>query len=389
MTLLAAGILQRFGDLIVAAVVLAFAAFGAGSGIFVTVLVGMNALASLVLALGFAKPLASILVTMEIPAQFALAAAFGILLVGGATAFRLAMGRWVPPDVVRFAPLIDQLGGGLVGAVAGMVVAGAFLIAFSILPLPESLTIDGTKLRFDMGTRLLRTFARCVEPDESARSLLLDGETPASAATGLFCSELFADTNRNGRYDAEENSRERYIDADRNGLFTTQLPFSDVNSNGKRDAGLLERYRLASWERVTVMHSPSISSPDSASVADDAEDGAAVYQAQANDLDPGDALVFGIRPAAAAGEDAKSGAADGAVAPIVTIDPASGIVNLTDAAAFAGGKLPYRFVVTVTDGQGLTAEKTVSLSRKPPLPHSKKKQATDPKPERAVDPAGT
>ena len=68
-----------------------------------------------------------------------------------------------------------------------------WVIAASIAPLPASFAIDGTQLRFDMGTRLLRTFARCVEPKEEPRGQLLDGEQPAAAATGLVCSELFAE----------------------------------------------------------------------------------------------------------------------------------------------------------------------------------------------------
>jgi uncharacterized membrane protein required for colicin V production len=137
MTLLAVGILQRFGDLLVAGIVLALAAYGAGSGIFLAVLAGMDALVSLVVALTFAKPLAAWLTAVEVPAAFAFPAAFGLLLVGTAVGIRLAIGARVPRDVVRFAPLIDQLGGGLVGAVAGMVVAGALLIALSIAPLPD------------------------------------------------------------------------------------------------------------------------------------------------------------------------------------------------------------------------------------------------------------
>lgn len=263
------------------------------------------------------------------------------------------------------------------GAVAGMVVAGALLIACSILPLPESLMIEGTKLRFDMGTRLLRTFVRCVEPAEAARALLLDGEPPTQQPTGLVCSELFADTNRNGKYDAEGDSRERYIDSDNNGAFTPQLPFADMNSNGRRDVGVLERYRLAAWERAAVMHSPAIGSPDSAVVADDAEDGAAVYQALATDLDPGDTLVFGILPEAAGGTGQATDA-------VLSIDPATGVVKLADAFAFFRSKLPYRFVLTVTDTKGLASQKTVSLSRSPAKPGGQKKR----KPQVESAPAG-
>lgn len=375
-TLLAAGILQRFGDLLVVGVILAFAAYGAGSGIFLAVLAGMDALVSLVVALAFAKPLAAWLVAVEMPARFAFPAAFGLLLVGTAVAIRLAIGAWVPRDTVRFAPLIDQLGGGLVGAVAGMVVAGALLIAASIAPLPPSLALDGTQLRFDMGTRLLRTFARCVEPKEDPRGQLLEGEPPAPAATGLVCSELFADANGNGSYDAGDAGNERYIDADHNGAFTPQLPFADANSNGKRDVGLLERYRLGSWEGAIVMHSPAIASPDSATVPDDAEDGARVYQALATDLDAGDVLVFGIRPVPPAGEGA---AADEDVLEILSIDPTTGVVTLQDVEWFLEKKPPLRFTLTVADSHGLAVEKIVALNRAPPKagPGKRRSQAAD------------
>jgi hypothetical protein len=380
MTLLAAGILQRFGDLLVVGVILAFTAYGAGSGIFLAVLAGMDALVSLVVALAFAKTVAAWLVAVEMPAAFAFPAAFGLLLVATAVGIRLAIGAWVPRDTVRFAPLIDQLGGGLVGAVAGMVVAGALLIAASIAPLPASFAIDGTQLRFDMGTRLLRTFARCVEPKEEPRGQLLDGEQPAAAATGLVCSELFADTNGNGQYDAGDAGdagKERYIDADRNGAFTLQLPFADANANGKRDVGLLERYRLGAWEKAIVMHSPAISSADSATVPDDAEDGARVYQALATDLDSGDALAFGMRPAPPAGD--ATAAADEDVMEILAVDPTTGVVTLEDVEWFLEKKPPVRFTLTVTDSHGLAVEKIVALNRAPAKagPAKRKPQSAD------------
>ncbi|MFM8893753.1 MAG: hypothetical protein ACKOTB_19475 [Planctomycetia bacterium] len=179
LTLLAAGFLQRFGDLLVAGAVLALAAFGYQNGLFLAVLAGMHALATLVAALAFADPLAALLVTFEVPAGYAFPAAFGLLAVGVAVAIRLAVGAYVPADVLRFAPGIDKLGGGLVGGLAGSIVAGIGLIAFSVAPVPDALRIDGTRLNYDLGTRMLRMFARCVEPDAQKRQILLDGEPSA------------------------------------------------------------------------------------------------------------------------------------------------------------------------------------------------------------------
>jgi uncharacterized membrane protein required for colicin V production len=285
-TLVATSVLQRFGDLIVGGIVLALVAYGAQNGLFLAVLAGMHALASLVVALAFAEPLAAVLVSFELPAIYAFPAAFGLLLIGTAVAIRMAVGGYVPAEVVRFAPMIDKLGGGLMGAVAGIIVAGTVLIACSILPVPEAFRIDGSKLGYDMGTRMLRTFARCVEPDEAKRSILLDGEPgtvpepvpeprqsddakdesngqdstrkkrdkphdegsqskpePPAAPPVPHWSEPFADLNGNKAHDEGEP----YLDTDHDKAFTPKLVLNDPNGNTKRDVGLLERYRMHAW----------------------------------------------------------------------------------------------------------------------------------------------
>jgi len=270
--LLAVSILQRFGDLIVGGVVLALVAFGVQNGLFLAVLTGMQALLALVFALAFADPLAALLTTFELPIVYAFPAAFGLLLVGTAVATRLVMGGYVPAEVVRFAPIIDKLGGALVGAVAGIILAGIILIACSITPVPEAFRLDGSTLGYDMGTRMLRTFARCVEPDDAKRAVLLDGEPgsvpepspdvdpavlDAADTKGNAVapppppprwSEPFADLNVNKQHD----DGEPYLDTDRDKAFTARLVVNDPNANGKRDIGLLERYRLHAWGRHVI-----------------------------------------------------------------------------------------------------------------------------------------
>jgi hypothetical protein len=84
--LLAASLLQRFGDLFVGGIVLALLAFGVQNGLFLAVLAGIQALVALVVALAFADPLAAVLVTFELPPLYAFPAAFGLLLIGTAVA---------------------------------------------------------------------------------------------------------------------------------------------------------------------------------------------------------------------------------------------------------------------------------------------------------------
>ena len=282
--LLAAGMLQGFGDLLVGVIVLALAAYGGKNGLFLAVIAGMHALVSLVVALAFAELLAGGLVGVELPVLYAFPAAFGLLLIGTAFGIQLAMGAYVPQDVLRFAPLIDKLGGGLVGAVAGIVVAGTMLIAASIAPVPAEFQIDGTKLRYDLGTKMLKTFARCVEPDDAKRVILLDGEPgsvpqPPSPAVEFQdggsadkpgknvkpatevppppppppqASEPFADLNGNKTYDEGEP----YLDTDSDTAFTLRLDLNDPNGNGKRDIGLLERYRMHAWGQHVISAVP-------------------------------------------------------------------------------------------------------------------------------------
>ena len=317
--LLATSILQRFGDLIVGGVVLGLVAFGVKNGLFLAVLIAMQALVAIVMALAFADPLAAVLASFELPQVYAFPVAFGLLLIGTAVATRLAVGGYVPAEVVQFAPAIDKLGGGLVGAVAGMIIAGTVLITCSVVPVPEAFRLDGSTLVYDMGTRMLRTFARCVEPDDAKRAILLDGEPgsvpepPPVAPPPLDTaadprdqqtqaslgkqpdtskqekngkkakpeteqqpepppppppprwSEPFADINGNKKHDEGE----RFLDTDHNKSFTDRLVFNDVNGNGVRDVGLLERYRMHAWGRpvISVLAHDAVTDPPAAASA--------------------------------------------------------------------------------------------------------------------------
>lgn len=382
--LAATGLLQRFGDMIVVGLVLALIAYGAHFGLFLAVLAGMHALVSIVVALAFAEPVAALLRGMEVPAAYAFPAAFGALFVAAAVAIRLAVGGFVPADRVRFTPAIDKVGGGLMGALAGVVLAGAVLIAFSILPLPQALRIDGSKLRFDAGARLLGTFARCVAADEATRDLLLAGEPPnTSAPAGSpSSSELFADapSDEKGNGNNQFDDGEPYIDADGNGAFTIQLPYVDKNGDGRREVGLVERYRLGAWRNATVLYAPTVDSPASADVPAEVTEGDVVYQIVAIDLDPNDTFTYGMRM----DEQTVSGTqkrepADYQETDLLSIDKATGAVKMADAHGFVTRKAKeLKIIVTVTDRHGLKAEKAVTLKRKAPKPDAQKTDVQKP-----------
>lgn len=156
MLLLAASPLQPFGNLVVLAIVAGMAFYGWQNGILLATLAGMGVWLSLVAGLGFAGPLKEQLVGLQCPPGFAFPAAFGLVFLGLLIATRLAIGGGIREGSGRFPALIDGVGGLIVGSLAGWVVAGAVLVAMSILPVPEAARISGHTLRLDAGSWLLR-----------------------------------------------------------------------------------------------------------------------------------------------------------------------------------------------------------------------------------------
>ena len=326
MTMPIAGLMQSLGDLVVIGLVLGLGFFGASSGLFIATVTAMHALTTFVVALGFAQPFASLLVSLDMPPMYAFPAAFGILAVGIAVALRLLIGHYVRADAVEFEPIIEKVGGGLLGGVAGIIVGGTLLVAMSLMPLPESLRFDSTALRFDVGGGMLRTFARVAVPDQAQRKILLEGDAASTdgdgwklvatdEATGKqvypekplppdppadgsappefvppppgMWSEPFADLNGNGDWDAGEP----YLDLLADSAFTKAALFSptsypDHTYVGPKEGffvGLQERYQRHQWERWKLVEAtwedieglteanPNPETAD-ADVAEDAED---------------------------------------------------------------------------------------------------------------------
>jgi hypothetical protein len=84
-----------------------------------------------------------------------------------------------------------------------------------------------------------------------------------------------------------------------------------------------------------------------------------------------------MRPAPPAGD--ATATADEDVMEILAIDPTTGVVTLEDVEWFLEKKPPVRFTLTVTDSQGLAAERIVALNRAPSKagPAKRRPQAAD------------
>jgi len=346
---LAATPLQPLGAPLVLGLMAALAFYGYRRGLFLATLAGLHALAASVAALGLTGPVAAWLELADVPRHYALPGAFLGVLIAAAVGIRLAIGAMIPLDAVRLPPRIDQVGGLIVGSLAGLVAAGGVLLALSIAPVPPTWRIDGSRLSLDMGSRVLDVFSRCLGVDPKTREVLLRGEPGAPPAAGQPVtrpgwSEPFVDANGS----LARDDGEPFLDTDSNDAFTPELAAADINGNGRRDIGLLEHYRLGQWLPLTTLQAPVLTSGDTAYVTDGAPEDTVVYQATATDADPGDVLVYSLKP------DQEDDAT------LVLIDLATGAITLKSPPDRELRKV-YSFTVVVTDKAGLAAERPITL----------------------------
>lgn len=344
-------------ELIVLGAVAGMAAYGWRHGMFLAIVAGLQLVGPFLGAVAFAHPLAAGLEPLGCPAAYALPVAYALLFVGGVVGIRLAVGQVVPEGAMRVEPWIDQIAGGCLGMLAGVILAGAVLVGWSLVPLPGWMRLEPDRLKLEAGTRMLGTFARAAARGGGPQSVLFAGEEFGGTGpdAGLRCSEPFVDDNANGRRDpvatpagGQEGLAERYLDIDGNGEFSAAIPFVDHDGDGRRAIGLRDCYRLADWRSVIVVHAPRITSGDGGEVPETHPLTEPIYQATAVDVDRGDTIRFAIKPVE--GEDGAD----------VVVDPATGAVMLVAQADFETKKR-HVFTVLATDQAGLTAEKKVSV----------------------------
>jgi hypothetical protein len=149
-------------------------------------------------------------------------------------------------DPVELPPLVDRLGGGVVGLVGGVLFAGASLVFLSILPLPSLLKPAPARMFFDVGTLALRTAARFAPDTHEGSSLLLDGEPVSrkSVLSAKLSNEPWCDVDG----DSTQTDADRYRDIDGNGTYTADFYFVDVDRDGSRRIGLIDKYVTGCWD---------------------------------------------------------------------------------------------------------------------------------------------
>lgn len=322
--------------------------YGWGKGLFRATILGFSMLGSFVGALATAELTASLLTTLEVSDNHASWIAYlgtlALLLYASlAAADAFASGEMWFSD-----GFFSRTVASAIGCVAGFICAGSLLIGWSMIPLPKQARFECEQLTLDAGQYAIGFFGKCVERDPERLKILLGG-CEEQVEGVRCCSEPFVDHNQNCMRDDDEP----FIDCDGNGSFT--LTMNCGRSRSKTDPsveqpfvgwkyGLLDYYRLGSWETPACLHAPRLTSlPATKCEAADMLAGV-LYQANAEDVDGCDQqqLKFEITPK------------DSEVAGII-IDGKTGTVTLAED-EIELRRPEYRFTISVEDSAGLTDE---------------------------------
>jgi len=277
---------QHLADPVLLLVLVGMAAYGFRHGVFLATIAAMQVLAAGLLGIALLDETTEIVTLAGCPAAWCGGVAFLAVFLAAIVAIRLAVGATVREDAVRFSPAVDTTLGAIVGLLGGMMLCSGILVACSMSPLAGMMRFDPAGIRLDMGPKLLSAFARLAAAP-NARPRILDGEASlpyvppetdeenettedqTKDASGAekdrekeepppvppLVGEPFADDNANGLFDEGEP----FLDVDKSGGYTAAMTFTDSNGNGRRDIGLLERYRIGHgrWDRIIVVAPPA------------------------------------------------------------------------------------------------------------------------------------
>jgi hypothetical protein len=148
-------------------------------------------------------------------------------------------------------PLADKLGGAACGGLGGILVVGAMLVMWSMVPLLNGLKVPAGRLLFDPGSMVLWTgglFAGDFHVDQAgnARSLVVLGEPPSreSVRAARLSSEPWHDFDE----DSTCTDADLYFDVDGNASFTKDLYYEDLDGDNSRRIGMLEKYMISRWD---------------------------------------------------------------------------------------------------------------------------------------------
>jgi cell division septation protein DedD len=191
-------------------------------------------------------------VSSDFPFQsWALFLAFALVFGGllGVAWWRLM--PLVEEEAMPVMPLVDKAGGAVCGGLAGVLLVGAALVMWSMVPFLQGLKVPADRLFLDPGRIALWAggrFAGEVHVDQggTARSLVLLGEPPSreSARSSRLSSEPWHDFDE----DSTCTEADLYSDVDGNASYTKDLYYEDLDGDNSRRIGLVEKYVIARWD---------------------------------------------------------------------------------------------------------------------------------------------
>jgi len=245
-------------DLLVIAAVIGCAWLGSTKGLHWTTSIALELAAALGLAFLVHEPVAAVVAAfIRLVAEpflpqgtdyqwFAILVAF---LVACWVPFSLCvyfLQRGDEGGTLDFPPLADRLGGAMVGGLLGILIAGSVLVTLSMVPLPGLLKPAPGGMFFDVGSLVLRAVGRLAPETHEGWSLVLEGE-PASQSSSLFAkltNEPWCDVDG----DSTQTDKDRYRDVDGGGMYSKDLYFVDVDRDGSRRIGLIDKYVTGCWD---------------------------------------------------------------------------------------------------------------------------------------------
>lgn len=265
-------------DLMVLLALLYCVWLGADRGLVLSAATGVEILGSLVVALllhesiaatiggGVEKAIGPFLPRGIAYEAYAIFFAFAGILWGLLACLWLTVHQRLIESDFETLPLADRIGGGIAGGMAGMLLLGAVLLTWSTCPLFSSLRFPAAGMNFDVGRLALRTAGSFMGDYHEGSSVVLYGEPVASRSESHpqlgLASETWFDRGESGDINEAEDS---FFDLDDDGSFTKDLYYLDLDEDGSRRVGLVEKYVIGRWDSYLASNSrplPSEEKPD-------------------------------------------------------------------------------------------------------------------------------
>ena len=247
---------------------IAYCAFlGLSRGFFATAVAGVEVLGALILAILLHEPLAGLIGPLFMdsfgffmPSDFAVQPwavflCFTLVFWGSlAAVWKLANPKFIEAEILPM-PLIDQLGGGLAGGFAGAIFLGAILINWSMCPLLAGIPVPAGGMWLDVGSLAMRAAGQFAgERQADGTYVPVDGEpAPSDGIEGPIrvSSEAWRDLNTSGQWEFDDPFR----DTDGNGTMTKEFKYVDLDGDGRRRVGLVEKYAVGVWDATIRVES--------------------------------------------------------------------------------------------------------------------------------------